>query len=207
MARNTISRKFASGLIVAGAFFYCFLGSETASAVKSVTKRSKLENSRSSHPATLSRTAPKKISVESEIRFYRRKLNIFVGINIAKTSAIAFGGQLGVALGKSTPLYFGPEVNFSLFSPGSILATLVGAWYELRVYGSPRLSMGLGLVAGPAFTSSIPSLSKVTYEAFFDGVLAQDIDDFVSVRGQFRPGLIGGIFSFMMNFTVSFRFL
>ena len=144
---------------------------------------------------------------ESNTRFYTYKLNTFLGIHISTNSAFAIGGQFGIAISGDMPLYVGPEISFSLFSPGSIMAPLIGTWYETRIYGSPRLGIALGLLGGAAFTSQIPALPRLTYAAFLEGVVSQDVDDLVSVRGQFRPGLVGGKFSFMMNFSVSFRFL
>ncbi len=146
-------------------------------------------------------------SDDEDTRFYRYKLNNSLGINIASGSALVIASQFGLAIDHTKPWYVGPELNFSLFSPGNVLAILAGTWYEMRVFGSPRMSIALGGVVGPGFASQIANTGGTVLVAFLDAVIAQDIDDLVTVRGQFRPGIIGGYFAFQMNFNVSFRFL
>lgn len=158
-------------------------------------------------PMTAPRAAIKKENDENDTRFYTHKLNTFLGINISRTSALALGAQFGHVIDHATPFYVGPEVNFSLFSPGNVIEALASAWYEMRVYGSPRLSLHVGAALGGAFTSGLANVSGVTYAAFLEGAIAQDVDDLVTVRGQFRPGVIGQYFAFMMNLSVQFRFL
>jgi hypothetical protein len=36
--------------------------------------------------------------------------------------------------------------------------------------------------------------------------ISQELDDLVSIRGQLRPGLIGGNFVLQICFSLSFRF-
>jgi hypothetical protein len=159
-------------------------------------------------PAAAAVAKPPSIeSDEGDVRYYRYRLNTYLGFHLSQTSAVAIGAQFGLPIRKGHTIFVGPEVSFSLFSSGNILMTLASAWHEMRVYGSPRLNLAVGLLAGTAFCSNIPNIGGVTYAVFGDAVIAQDIDDLVTIRGQFRPGIIGGYFAFMMNFNVSFRFL
>src|SRR5580704_13906014 len=77
-------------------------------------------------------------------RFYPVKLNTTLGMTILHSMALNLGAQLGYAPFSGHSIYLGPEVNYSFFSPGGLLSALGGAWYELRVYGSPRLSVAMG---------------------------------------------------------------
>jgi hypothetical protein len=158
-------------------------------------------------PPPAPKAAAPKDEVDDETRFYRYKLNNSLGVTMSQSYALVIASQFGFAASRTRPWYVGPEVNFSLFSPGSILAVMASAWYEMRVYGAPRLSIALGAAAGPAFTSQIPNTATTTVAYFLEGTIGQDIDDLVTIRGQFRPGMIGNYFAFQMNLNVSFRFL
>ncbi len=149
---------------------------------------------------------PKKIETY-ESRFYSSQLNTILGFGVARSSALVIGAQYGFAVSKVTPFYFGPEVNFALFSPGHALSVLAGCWYEWRVYGSPRLSIEAGALGGVAFTSALTGIGSTVPTAFLDLAIAQDVDELVTIRGQFRPGVISSIFAFQMNLNVAFRFL
>ena len=138
-------------------------------------------------------------------RVYRYKMNFVLGLGVIRGSALVTGAQFGFSPFK-TPFYVGPEINFALFSPGSIFSTLVGGWYVMRIEGAPTLGLSLGLSAGPAFPSFVPELSSTALAVFGDATISQDVDDLVTIRGQFRPGMVGRFFSFMMAFNLCFRF-
>jgi hypothetical protein len=138
--------------------------------------------------------------------FNRYKLNTLLGVNIVHGSAIVSGMQLGYAPKTAVPLYLGAEFNFSLFSPGSLFSVLIGGWHEFKIRGAPKLSLSLGAVIGPGFTNQLPYLPITPLVGLLDIAISQEIDDFMSVRGQFRPGIVGRYLAFMMNFNVSFRF-
>jgi hypothetical protein len=139
-------------------------------------------------------------------RFHRFKLNTTLGMNVIQGSALASGMQFGFAPITSTPFYLGPEFNFSLFSPGSLLSLLAGGWYDWRVHGASKLTLSVGVVAGPGFATNLPSFPTSSLVTFLDLAFAQEMDDLISIRAQFRPGYIDKRFAFMMNFNVSFRF-
>lgn len=148
-------------------------------------------------------------SVEvGDVKHYKYKLNGALGIDIVSGLGSAFhiGGQLGFAVWDGVPFYVGPDVGFSLFSPGNTISTAVSAWYELRIYGAPRLSMSLGAGIGPVITSNIQQYNSLTYQGFLDGCIVQEINDIASVRGQLRPSMVGGYFGLNMNLNVQFRF-
>ncbi|MBI4406219.1 MAG: hypothetical protein HY537_18815 [Deltaproteobacteria bacterium] len=142
-----------------------------------------------------------------EVRFFRYKTNLALGVEILKGStALVTGAQLGYAPIALVPFYIGPEVSFALFSRGSLLNILAGGWYELRVFGAPRLSVVGGLVGGPGFSAQLESLPVTSFVLFIDTAIVQEVSDVATVRGQLRPGLVGGSFAFMVNFNLSFRF-
>jgi len=140
-------------------------------------------------------------------RVHRYRANMAIGVNIVKgSSALSMGGQFGYAFWDKTPVYIGPEVSFSLNSPGSLISVLGGAWYEVKIHRTPRMGLAGGVLAGMAIPSSHPTVKSASIAAFLDTAISQEVNDLVSVRGQFRPGFIGSHFAFMMNFNVAFRF-
>lgn len=143
-----------------------------------------------------------------DVRHYKSKLNTALGIDIVSGLGSAFhvGGQFGFAVWEGVPFYVGPDLGFSLFSPGSIIDTSVSAWYELRIYGAPRLSMSLGAGLGPGITFSTSQFNSLILQAYLDGCIVQQINELASVRGQFRPAMVGGYFGFNVNLNVQFRF-
>lgn len=143
-----------------------------------------------------------------DVKHYKYKLNTSLGIDIVSGLGSAFhiGGQLGFAVWDGVPFYVGPDVGFSLFSPANTISTAASTWYELRIYGAPRLSMSIGAGLGPVIASSTKQFSSLTYQAFLDGCIVQEINDLASVRGQFRPAVVGGYFGFNVNLNVQFRF-
>lgn len=154
--------------------------------------------------------ATKKTSVSTDSpapTYHRIKANFLIGIDVVRgESGLVTGGQFGYAPFRGRPLYVGPEVHYALFSPGSMLSACAGGWYELRVYGAPRLSVVGGFLMGLGFPASFPKFSQKTFETHLDIALSQELNDLASVRGQFRPGIVDSRFAFMMNFNVSFRF-
>lgn len=153
-------------------------------------------------------SAPKKTKLQDyQEPFYPYMLHTLLGVNILEArSGVVSGAQLGFALGEREPWYLGPEVNFSLYSPGSILQTLLGAWYQLRVYRSPRLSVATGILLGASIPFDFAPVPQAAFTGFFEAVVSQELNDLVSMRGQLRPGFIGSKFAFMMNLNVTFRF-
>jgi len=139
--------------------------------------------------------------------FYRFRLNTGLGLHVLEKSSLMLSHQFGFALFRDTPIFFGPELNFSLFSPGSLLGIWASGWYETKVYGTPRLSISIGVTGGPSFANRVALLPTTTYAAFLDLGVLEELDDLASVRIQFRPGYEGGRFAFMMGLSVSFRFL
>lgn len=134
------------------------------------------------------------------------KFNTILGMTVCHGSALAIGYQFGYAPFSEKPFYVGPEINFSLFSPGSILGTLGSAWYEWRLTRDQKLSLVAGVVAGAGFSTQLQNLSTVTTMFFLDTALSQEMDDLFSIRGQVRPGLIGKSLALMTSFSISFRF-
>jgi len=144
---------------------------------------------------------------DPSMRLYSYKLNTFLGLHLAGNSALSLGGQFARLLDDLGTIYGGVELDFSVFSDGRILTPLLGAWYELRVAGAPRLSLGVGGLAGVGFNSGVAGQPSTALALYLDTFISQDVDDLVSVRGQLRPGILGKHFSFLMAFSMTFRFL
>lgn len=150
---------------------------------------------------------PGRKATESDSRFYRYEFNSYLGTHVADETAIITGGQFGLAPLKRSLLYVGPEVNFSFFSPGSLLQILASAWYEVRIYGAPRLSLTLGVSAGVGLASQMPKYASASAVTYADIGIMQEVSEMATVRGIFRPGFFGGYYSFIMSLGVGFKFL
>jgi hypothetical protein len=129
------------------------------------------------------------------------------GVQVLDKPGLALQGQLLFSVNKKRTYYLGPDITYTLYAPGSSLTAAIALWYELKVYGAPRLSCLFGLVAGPSFNQGVGGFSNTTYALFLDLALVQEVDDLISVKGQFRPGILGGTFTYVMGFQVAFRFL
>lgn len=129
------------------------------------------------------------------------------GVQVLSKPGLALQAQMLFSVNKRRTYYVGPDITYALFAPGSALTTGAALWYDMRLYGSPRLSAIFGLIAGPSFTTSLGGFSHTTYALLLDLALVQEVDDLISVKGQFRPGILGNTFTYVMSFQVAFRFL
>lgn len=129
------------------------------------------------------------------------------GVQVLDKPGLALQAQLLFSVNKKRTYYLGPDITYTLYAPGSSLTTGLALWYELKVYGAPRLSCLFGVVAGPSFNQGVGGFANTTYALFADLALVQEVDDLISVKGQFRPGILGGTFTYVMGFQVAFRFL
>jgi len=140
-------------------------------------------------------------------RTYAYRLNAALGVDIVGgESGVLVGGQFGFALGEDKLFYIGPDISFTKFSDGSLINVLLSGWYHLRLKGAPRLGIEGGIAVGAAFPSNVQRVSNTSLALFLDAVIVQQVNDFFSVRGQFRPGVIGENFAYMMSFNIAFRF-
>lgn len=140
---------------------------------------------------------------------YKYKLNTSLGTHVTSGPpgwGVNVGGQFGIPVWRGHPLYIGPSLDFSLFNPGYQVNALAGAWYELRVYGAPRLSLQLGMTAGVAIFSGLPGQDSMGFAFLLDGSINQDLGDLATIRGQLRPGVIGNYFAFLVSLGIQFRF-
>lgn len=139
------------------------------------------------------------------LRFTRYRINTHMGMSIFKGSAFVSAIQWGTNLSEHSPYFFGPEVNFSLYTKGSLLGVLAGGWREWRSTAHSKLSWALGILGGAGFTSGLEGVPTTVLNMYFDTSLSQEIDDLSVVRAHFRPGIVGRSFAFMMAFSVGFR--
>lgn len=170
----------------------CFICAQTLEAKKGKNRRP-------------SNTEPKISQRKTKKRLEHRKLNALMGVHVFQGSALVVGGQWGERFFKKTPIYLGPEITFTLDAPSSLLLVMAGGWYELRSPKTPRFGFSFGGYLGVGIPKDHPNVAGNTAAAFIDLAIFQDVDPFVCVRGQFRPGVIGGVFAFMANLNVVFR--
>lgn len=145
----------------------------------------------------------RKINSVEEIKLPSVQLNVGFGPFFVVNPGVQVSGQLAFRLWSS--LYFGVEGNFTQYYPGSSLIGLGNLWYEFRVYGAPRFRLLLGLAGGYSFHSQQP-LPDSTWAAFFETGVSEEIDEGTSLQGLLRPGYLGGVFAFLLQFKISFRF-
>ena len=180
------------------------------------TEKSDKTEAPSTKPATPSSKADAKpgaaemremSSDETEGRSYTFRIHSYLGLLIARTTGLAFGVSAAIIPNPESSWYFGVETNYTNPPAGSVLQVLAGVWREFPVYGSSKLSLGLGALAGPVFPALTTGYPKVTYATFLTVGLCKEIDELAMIRAEFRPGLIDSRFAFLMNFGVVFRFL
>ncbi len=158
-------------------------------------------------PSKLSGATELKERVDDETRQYTFRIHSYLGVLIGQNSGSVYGINVAIIPESDSLWYFGAEVNFSRPSAGSIMSALAGAWRDFPIYGASRLSLGVGALLGPVFPGPGTGLASPTYAAFLNTALCKEIDELAMVRAEFRPGLVGGRFAFLMNFGVTFRFL
>jgi len=135
------------------------------------------------------------------------KLNTQFGFNLLSETGIISGFQMGWLVSSRTPIYVGPELNFMLFSPGSILNVLLGGWVENDWLGTSKKTIDLGFVAGAGFSEQQPKIKTTSFVALFDIAYTHRVDDSLSLRGQMRPGFIDGKLFASLSFNAQFGFL
>lgn len=144
---------------------------------------------------------------DTEGRSYTFRVHSYLGLLIARATGLVFGVSASIVPNPESSWYFGVETNYTNPAAGSVLQVLAGVWRELPVYGSSRLSLSLGALAGPVFPALTTGYPKLTYATYLNVGLCKEIDELAMLRAEFRPGLIDSRFAFLMNFGVVFRFL
>ena len=143
--------------------------------------------------------------VLTENIFHRYEVNTFTGIHVTDESAAILGVQFGLAPVRRASYYVGPEVSMSLYPSGSLLEILFSGWVEIPIYGAPRLSLTGGVLLGVGIASNISSLSSVVAATYGELGLVQKVSEFINVKGAFRPGFVGGYYSFIMSLGITIR--
>ncbi len=136
----------------------------------------------------------------------RTKLNAQFGFNILSGSAVVSGFQIGRLVSSKHSIYLGPEINFMLFSPGSVLNVLLGGWIENHLFYDPKKTIDVGLFLGSGFSNQRPDWKTTNFVVLMDLSYTQEIDDSLSLRGQLRPGVFGGKVFGNLNFNAQFGF-
>jgi len=136
----------------------------------------------------------------------RFKLINTFGIQALSGAGITTGGQFGYTPNNSMRFYWGPAMDFTLFSQGYLFNLLAGFWYEWRCLGADNVLIHVGALAGAGFSRDVASLGSTNLSSYVDLAIATELDDLVTLRGQLRPGFVGSRFAFLVNFNVMFRF-
>jgi len=134
------------------------------------------------------------------------KFNSFFGSQILDKIGFGIGAKLGLSISKKKRWYLGPDLHFSTFSPGYFLNLGLGIWYEIPVFGVPRLYAVTGLTSGVGLSSQLAGVSSTVPAVFLTLALAQRVDDLVDIWGEIKPGWFGSGFTFLLDLNVSFRF-
>lgn len=133
----------------------------------------------------------------------RYKLNTLLGMNTVGGPALVVGGELGYQVKMTSPLFIGPEVNYSLDNGTSLLMALIGAWYEVKI--RDLRGVGLGLLVGDGISSNFHGLSPNNLAVFLDLAVEREFDEYVAARLQFRPGFVKRFFCVIAGLSISFR--
>lgn len=148
-------------------------------------------------------TAEKKVAKKPPIKF---KFNSELGLGLAKGSSLVVGGQLGFPVSDDYAAFAGPELDFALYSPGSLYAMMGTFWYEIRLDKATKSALSLGVAVGMVDTEKLAGFPSLTYVALGDIAVSQEVDEDVFIRGQLRPGVIGKYFAIWMNMNITFLF-
>lgn len=136
---------------------------------------------------------------------YERAFESGFGLFVLGEPAVSFNPQMRWKWKSRRATYWGIDGQFSLFQTGTYLHVAPALWYDFILRSSPFFTLTLGALAAPAFSRGLPQ-ANVTFAAFGELSLAFEIDDLASVRGQFRPGIVGGSFAYAMGFLIGFQF-
>lgn len=151
-------------------------------------------------------TAPEKKAVAKAKAPVKYRYNSLLGMGLAKGSSVIVGGQLGFPINEDGSAFAGPELDFALYSPGSLYALLGTFWYDFRLDRSTKSALSLGGAAGMVSTDRLTAFPSLTYAAFLDFAVSSQVDEDVYIRGQLRPGIIGNYFALWMSMNVTFLF-
>lgn len=97
-------------------------------------------------------------------------------------------------------------MTFSLTSAGYYFGLFPGVWYDFILQETPLAHLTVGFLLGPAFCRGMAGIADVTFATFGEASISFELDDLTTVRGQFRPGIVGGRLAFGMNVLIGFRF-
>ncbi len=140
---------------------------------------------------------------------FRMESVVYTGYSNVATagSAYSLGTKFGFAPKYGIPFYVGPELSFSLFSPGSMMRAGGAAWFEIHRFPASAYQTLFGLGAGGAFPTAMPAFTTTTWTVYADLSVARPLDDLAALALTLRPALTGGFFSFNALFNIIFRFL
>lgn len=141
---------------------------------------------------------------QERLRIRYLRINTMVGVQVLDGSALNIGMQFAARVNKRG-WYMGPELSYALYAPSSLTYIMLGGWREFGSLEADKIGYSIGAVGGVAEPREVLTISKTTYAFFLDFALSQGIDDLSVIRGQFRPGIIGGKLVFVMNFNVAFK--
>jgi hypothetical protein len=139
-------------------------------------------------------------------KFYKTEILSGLGLMLLGQPALALQFQSHFLLNPRRPLYLGADLSFALASPGYYFGLYPGAWYNFPLAENPLLHLTFGVLMGPAFCYQMLPIPPVSFAALGEASLSFEMDDLATVRGQFRTGIVGDVFSFGLQALIGFRF-
>ncbi|MBY0372260.1 hypothetical protein K2X33_16385 [bacterium] len=137
---------------------------------------------------------------------FRRQFLSGFGTLTLDVPTVALDSQLRFLVSDRWPLYVGGDVLIALPTYGHFLSANAGVWYDFLLAAEPAATLSVGVLGGPAFVRRIPGYPDSSITAFVDASIGFEIDELASVRGQVRPGIVGGRFAFSVAALIGFRF-
>lgn len=137
---------------------------------------------------------------------YAREFESGFGQLLVAMPSVAFDALFKFRISHSRPLYLGIDGTYSLFSTGYYLSLMPGLWYNFTLRATPFANLTVGLLTGPAFCKSVVGMPNNSYGVFGEASISFELDDLTTVRGQFRPGIVGGRVAFSTAMLIGFRF-
>jgi hypothetical protein len=137
---------------------------------------------------------------------YRKEFSSGLGLFLLDQAAVSLNMQMRFSVSRKSLLYAGVDGTYGLFTNGSYFGLLPAVWWDFVLQPIPLAHLSLGVLGGVGFTRGLPALSPSVLALFGELSIAFEVDDLSTVRGQFRPGIVGGRFAFSMLVLLGFRF-
>ncbi len=145
--------------------------------------------------------------LEPKASYYGREIESGFGLLIVGgVPMLSYHALMRFRLGNRYPLYLGPDIQFGLGKQGHFFSLMPGAWYVFELQNNPTATLSLGLLAGPTFAQGLGNVPPAAFGVFLDAGISFEIEGLSTVRGQFRSGVVRGLFAVSGAMLIGFRF-